>query len=325
MKKAQDFHELLMQCRSAGVEFSKKADLKRLREVPNTGYWIHFTLDNREAADWLRRESGVEPHLVDILLAEKVRPRLLSQNDALLLILRVADTSEASEYEELRSLRIYSDGKRIISTSIYPIPAVRAMLKRWSEPRTDEVSISDFLIDLVIESVRGLEAILEDLDEGADVIEQQLIRDEWPNDDEIALMAQDALGIRRCLAPQREVSAQLWALELSWLNESHTKKLRELHEWVARQFDEAEVLRDRIRLIREQYMSYVAEQSNRRLYLFSVVAVIFLPLSFLTGLFGVNLSGIPWAESPQAFIAFCASLILLSMVMLAAFRRVGLL
>ena len=51
----------------------------------------------------------------------------------------------------------------------------------------------------------------------------------------------------------------------------------------------------------EAFVSRLAEQTNKRMYILSVVAAIFLPLSFLTGLLGINVGGIPGAESPLGF------------------------
>ena len=56
----------------------------------------------------------------------------------------------------------------------------------------------------------------------------------------------------------------------------------------------------------------MAEATNRRAYQMSVMALLFLPASFLTGLFGINLGGIPGAESPTAFWVFCGFLLVLA-------------
>jgi zinc transporter len=67
----------------------------------------------------------------------------------------------------------------------------------------------------------------------------------------------------------------------------------------------------------------MAEQMNSRMYLVSIVAALFLPLGFVTGLLGVNVAGIPGTDYPFAFLAVCAALIGLGFVQLWLFRRRG--
>lgn len=76
-------------------------------------------------------------------------------------------------------------------------------------------------------------------------------------------------------------------------------------------------------IVREELASRMAEQMNSRMYLLSIVAALFLPLGFVTGLLGVNVGGIPGTQHPGAFLAVCFMLILLGVVQLWLFRRRG--
>ena len=67
----------------------------------------------------------------------------------------------------------------------------------------------------------------------------------------------------------------------------------------------------------------MSEQLNQRTYVLSVVAAIFLPLGFLTGLLGINVGGIPGADSPLGFVVFSGILILIVGVQLWYFIRKG--
>ena len=67
----------------------------------------------------------------------------------------------------------------------------------------------------------------------------------------------------------------------------------------------------------------MAEQMNSRMYLLSIVAALFLPLGFVTGLLGVNVAGIPGTENSGAFIAVCLMLLALGLLQLWIFERRG--
>ncbi|MHC4711288.1 MAG: CorA family divalent cation transporter, partial [Planctomycetota bacterium] len=79
--------------------------------------------------------------------------------------------------------------------------------------------------------------------------------------------------------------------------------------------------RDRAAVAHEELNSRLSEQMNRRMYALSVIAGIFLPLSFLTGLLGINVGGIPGTESSTAFASVCIALLALAGAEGLLFRR----
>lgn len=287
-----------------------------------SGYWVHFLVEHPQLHTWLKEQSAVDKLLVEAMLSHKVRPRLVEHKDSALLILRVADTLEASEHEELRSLRIYTDANRVISTSLYPLPVIQELILEWKGKTCKNLQLTDLFIDLIVRSIKGVEAILEDVEDRTDLFEKRVLGVEKnPEEEEIASLAIDTLQLRRYLSPQREVLSKLKESEVPWLEGGKKRRVRESYERVCRQLDEVEVLRDRTKIIRDRISSYIAEQVSYRLYIFSVIAAIFLPLSFLTGLLGVNLNGIPGAHQEWGFFAFCGLLTILSFFMFLAFRR----
>ncbi len=54
-------------------------------------------------------------------------------------------------------------------------------------------------------------------------------------------------------------------------------------------------------MVHEELLNRVAQEQNARVYLLSIVAAIFLPITFITGLFGMNVAGLPGIENPRAF------------------------
>jgi zinc transporter len=97
-------------------------------------------------------------------------------------------------------------------------------------------------------------------------------------------------------------------LDAEWLEEDDRLHLREAADRFARMAEELEAVRERSALIHEQLTDLRSEQIENRALLLSVVALIFLPLTFLTGLLGMNVDGIPAAREPWAFwgvVGFC--------------------
>ena len=74
-------------------------------------------------------------------------------------------------------------------------------------------------------------------------------------------------------------------------------------------------------MISDEVRNILTERLNKNMYALSVVAEIFLPLGFLTGLLGINIGGIPGAENPQAFVVFCGMLALVVCLQIVIFRK----
>jgi zinc transporter len=128
----------------------------------------------------------------------------------------------------------------------------------------------------------------------------------------IASARSDAIIYRRFVAPQREALSQLAELDAPWLEEDDRLHLREAADRFARMAEELEAVRERSALIHEQLTDLRSELVEGRALLLSIVALVFLPLTFLTGLLGMNVEGIPFAHKPWAFAGVCGISVLIA-------------
>ncbi len=125
----------------------------------------------------------------------------------------------------------------------------------------------------------------------------------------ITQIRSEAISYRRFVSPDRDALLTLAGLDVEWLAEEDRIHIREAADRFARMTEELESVRERAALLHEQITDLRGEQMEVKALLLSIVALIFLPLTFLTGLLGMNVAGIPYAEEPWAFggvVAFCA-------------------
>ena len=88
-----------------------------------------------------------------------------------------------------------------------------------------------------------------------------------------------------------------------------------------RYVEELDAIRERAQIVKDELANMIADRLNKNTYILSVIAAIFLPLGFLTGLLGVNIGGIPGVNSPIAFAVFCLLLTILVAVQVIIFRK----
>ena len=138
---------------------------------------------------------------------------------------------------------------------------------------------------------------------------------------ELAELRRDAIKLRRYLAPQREALGRLQSENVSWLTDADRLRLREVSDRLIRHLEDLDAVRERAVVVQEELMSQLSDQLNKRMYVLSIVAAMFLPLGFLTGLLGINVGGIPGSESPYGFMIFSLILIVVIAFQLLYFIR----
>ena len=115
--------------------------------------------------------------------------------------------------------------------------------------------------------------------------------------------------------------SRLLTEKIVWLDESDRIRLREVYDQLTRHIEDLDEARDRAAVTQEQLVNSLAEQMNSKMYILSIVAAIFLPLGFLTGLLGINVGGIPGADSKLGFTVFILLLGLVVVFQVWLFRK----
>ncbi|NNF15293.1 MAG: zinc transporter ZntB, partial [Gammaproteobacteria bacterium] len=89
---------------------------------------------------------------------------------------------------------------------------------------------------------------------------------------------------------------------------------------ITRYLEDIDLARERAVVLQEEIINQLAQEQNTRMYVLSVVAAIFLPLTFVTGLLGMNVGGLPGVENPQGFWFAAVIMTACSILMILYFR-----
>ncbi len=300
--------------RLSGVEMS--------RELHNPGLtWVHLNAATSDARDWLETEATyLDRIIIDALLAEETRPRTVDYKDGMLLILRGVNTNPDEQPEDMVSLRVWIDAARIITIERRRVQTVRDIdlhMALGNGPK----SAGDFLMMLCGHLFEHLDESLGRLHDQLDALEEKIMS--APEE----TLRLDALNIRRAaitfrryIAPQRDVLAHLRLADQSWIEDYHRRSFQEDLDQVLRSLEDLDLMRERAQITYETLNSALSQKVNRNLYLLSGIATIFMPLTFITGLFGMNVAGIPEADHPYSFALICGITIGLAILQALVFR-----
>ncbi|ARU88346.1 zinc transporter ZntB [Pseudomonas sp. M30-35] len=299
------------------------AELADLVLAESESLWLHWDRSHPETQKWLRTESGLNEFVCDLLLEENTRPRFLQlPENKILLFLRGVNLNPGAEPEDMVSLRIFASAKRAISLRLRHLRAVEdllADLRSGSGPKTS----SELILALADHMTDKIESLVSNFAEGIDVQEEQIDNDPSfePDHDTLLQMRRRAAGLRRFLAPQREVYAQLTRNQQPWFVSDDADYWNELNNRLTRYIEELDLTRERIGLVLEAEDRRLDVKMNRIMYRFGIITGVFLPMSFLTGLLGINVGGIPGSENPYGFVVACSIMVVLAVVQWLLFRR----
>ena len=286
--------------------------------------WIHLTREHPDTGRWLETESGLDPLACQALMAEETRPRAVPIDGGLLLILRGVNLNPGADPEDMVSIRLWIDAHRIISVRIrnlFAVADLRQAIAQGVGPRTT----GEFLTQLTSRLVARMGPVILGQQEQLDDLEGDLTERHTPDvRHRISELRREAIGLRRFLAPQRDAMSRVLAERPEWFGEADRAIWREVADQLTRYLEDLDANRDRAAVTHEELMSLVSEQMNRTMYLLSVVAALFLPLGFLTGLLGVNVGGIPGSENTLGFLLLCGLLVVLGIAEVILFRRLRL-
>ena len=284
--------------------------------------WLHLDYSNETVNQWLHTDSKLSPLSCEILIEEDTRPRFITTKEGFILILRVVNFNPGSNPEDMVALRMSFEENRIITIRQRRVMAVHDIheaIDTGTGPK-NQVGFLTMVIDRIVDRMGDVVAEIDDLvDELEDTV---LTAESYELRSQLAKIRRQSIGLRRYIAPQRDVLARLQNERLEWLSDKVKSRLRELSERTARFIEDLDSARDRAAITQEELNNRLSEQMNKAMYVLSIVAAIFLPLGLLTGLLGINVGGIPGAENKWAFLMVTFFLVLIALVLIGLFRRI---
>jgi len=271
--------------------------------------WVH--LEGRDEADLARlKGSGDIPTVAaSALIATETRPRCDTIGDGAIVNLRGMGDCDPLDSDRLVSIRLWITRGKVTTLSRRTLAATEAVIAKMEGGKICDSG------DLVAAFAWGISTQLgpqvSNLGDRLDSVESDLEEEKlYRLRREITAVRSEAIGFRRFVAPDRDALRTLVDLEFDWLAQNDRLHINEAADRFARMAEELEAVRERAALLHEQITDLRAEQVDQRALYISIVAFIFLPLTFITGLLGMNVEGIPYAQAPWAFwgvVGFCVA------------------
>ena len=165
--------------------------------------------------------------------------------------------------------------------------------------------------------------ILDAWEDRAAKLENQVVTKDAKQDtvNQLLKMRRMAGKLRRSLAPQRDIISKLTRRELPHISEQSIPYFRDIHDHLMNVFNTLDTVKDSIQATFEAYMSVSNQRLNQIMYKLTLIMSIFVPLTFITGIYGMNFTWMPWLRSPNGFWIILGVMLLIAIGFQIYFKK----
>jgi magnesium transporter len=286
-------------------------------EPPEKGfYWIDASIEDLESLQPLfhLHELAVE----DCLTEEEQRPKLEIYDHHYFIVINSIRYDDEEIF--LRALNIFL-GKHFIITvtqqKINEIRAVKPVL--WEEEVTAPDRFLYHLIDLVVDNYF---VVADRIESKIEVLEEDiLMRTKKAHLTEIIGLRSEILWLKKVLGPQRELIFTLNKKELKLIDDQLQKYFSDIYENTIKISETFDTFRELVGNLREAYQSSLASRANEIMRVFTAITTIFMPLTVITGIYGMNFEFMPELKVEFAYFVVLGFMVTVGVSMFLLFRK----
>lgn len=266
--------------------------------------WIHLSASNAAARRWLRNSGRVPDEFVELIETHETRTQWQADGGTLTAVIPDIAFGETIDPSEVVTLWVYASPRLLVTARNHAARSADE-LRRQARQALD-VPTGQALFARMIEV--QLDLLRAWLTEAAGVLDQAedriLIGDASAPRERLGVVRRHALHLRRYFAPARTLlnrALHAGADERGGLDGDAWRALNDEFAFV---IDETTALYERAKILQEELASRLAEANGRNLYVLTITTIVFLPMTLLSGIFGMNIAGLPGVgegASPAAF------------------------
>ena len=288
--------------------------------------WLHLRRDTEGLQDWLQKVTGMPEPTAELLVSDDTRPRSFTEGKGkgkgtLVAILRGINFNPDADPEDMVSMQLWSDGRRVITLRRLPMQTPRHVQEELDSGRGPE-DAGKLISDLIEVMIARMNRSIVEMNAHIDRLEDEAVEGE----PEVILSRISAIR-RYCLALKRHMSPQHEALERishdapDWFEEHDRREIAESIDRLRRYLDDIDISKESALVLQDELRARALARSESVTYKLTMVAGIFLPLTFITGLLGINVGGMPGVNDWRAFWIVVAICMATLFALLTLFRR----
>ena len=264
-----------------------------------TGFlWLHFNLANVASERWLRQRELPDAFYAALGHVQSTRVEI----DGTAVIAVINDVAAFSvDASDVSTLVLCVQDRLLVSARHTP---VRSMDRLRESVKSGETfrSAMELLAHLLRDQAAVMSIVVRDATGQVDRVEDKFMASEFGESRaRLGGLRRVLVRLQRLLAPEPAALFRLLNRPPVWIGSEDVQDLRQSAEEFAVAVADCAALVERVRLLQEEVSAVVSEQTNRTVFILTVVTVAALPMTIIPGLFGMNIHGLPLQDHSEGF------------------------
>jgi len=293
----------------------------------NTTTWYDFRgIHDEELIQTVGAEFSVHPLALEDIADTQKRPKFEEFDEGIFIVFKALSFNKETKKVVKEQVSIFMGESFVLSfqedeTDLFLAVRNRLRTNKGRIRRKSADYLLFALIDLVMDNyylvLDGLELCIEEL-------EVKILSSSSPTvKAEIHDLKQEMISIRKAIAPLREAIGQLTRTEHEFVQDGNKLYFRNLYDHNIQLLDTAETYRDILTSLHDLYLSEISFRMNQVMQILTLITTIFVPLSFLVGLYGMNFEYIPELKFKYGYFVLLGLMGTLAVSLLLWFKRKG--
>lgn len=301
-------------------EYESLEDIKIKEDCVN---WIHITsLEHKDAIEDLGIRFNISPMVIDDIKDTNLLPKVENYKDYIFMILEDIQINEG-ERLQTRQLSLVLFKNMVISIEEKESNIFETITRKINDRiNIMENSADNIFFELVDITVEDYFDVLETIGERIDEVEDKLLFNPIKETlNEIYMLKRDLISTRKTLWLMRNAINRLIKNEFSLIGSTTLNYLREIYDNIVQLVDLTETYRDICSGMLDIYLSSVSNKTNDIMKVLTILSTIFIPLTFLAGVYGMNFKYLPEVDWEYGYIGFWVISLIITGFMIRFFKR----
>ena len=290
-------------------------------DAPGEVLWVHLCRSEPGVREWLMDHLQVSEPTAELLTSDSTRPRAFREGDTLVATLRGLNFNPGAEPEDMVSMQVWCDGTHLVTLRRVPLQTPRDTRDDLDDGH-GAVDAGSLITSLTEHLIERMSHVVIDLDEAIDKLEEdEADCADKAMLDEISRVRRECLALKRYMSPQHEALENISSDAPDWFEDHDRREIAESIDRLRRYVEDLDIAKESALVLQDDVRARLLERNARTQSQLAIVATIFLPLTFLSGLIGMNVEGIPHAHDPLAFWKIVGLCVAIAGAQLLLFRR----
>ncbi|MBO8092449.1 MAG: magnesium/cobalt transporter CorA [Prosthecochloris sp.] len=295
------------------------------RDRPTTT-WINIDgLGDIDIIDAAGRMFGINTLVLEDILHTGQRPKIEEFEDYLFIVLRMISCERQSEEVVEEQLSLILKGNMVISFQEKPGDVFNPLRERVIQGKSrirkhgaDYLAYA--LIDIVVDNYFH---VLDRVELRLELLDEELFTDSSGESTfrDISDLKKDLILLRKSTWPLRDIINAITRNEFEVIEEKNLIYFRDIYDHIIHVIDILETFRDMVAGMHDTYMNYVNNRMNEIMKVLTVIATIFIPLTFIAGIYGMNFRHMPELEWQWGYFGILGVMVAIFIGMIGYFRK----